>query len=273
MAKKKTNAKLFKEKIDNSIAKHGASLAIEIDKHFEGSEDRLYKNALKNVFLETSKDNKSLKLFKRGLNWSNDEVTKADLEDVPDYKKLLNVYQKTCKALVLECNRLYKLSVLDNLTGLYNMQFLNEKISELNALKIDYVILVFDLDNFKNYNIVNGHIQGNKLIKKFSQIIVSGLREKDIAARFGGDEFIVLLPNTEVETAVKIAHKIRRNVAKTEFGFEEKSGAKVTTSIGVCDSKSYKVSNAHDIVKHADNAMYDSKEFGKNCVRIWSEER
>lgn len=154
----------------------------------------------------------------------------------------------------------------DYLTGLYNTRYLYKKIEEETEKSERYndpfSLLYVDIDNFKHYNDVHGHQAGDQLLQKFSEILNSRLREKDSAFRYGGEEFIVLLPQTGEEKAREVAVGLRKNV---EQQLSLNHG--ITVSIGVAQYRPGK-----DVIEQADQAMYRAKREEKNRVCVFSEE-
>jgi len=160
---------------------------------------------------------------------------------------------------------LRELIYTDYLTGLYNNRYLYRKIKEQAKIsdKNDdsFSLLYVDIDNFKRYNDVHGHQAGDRLLRSFSKIVSSQLREGDCAFRYGGEEFIVLLPCTHKDRAREIAISLRREVEKQLF-----VNHGITVSIGVAEYETGK-----DIVEQSDQAMYRAKKQEKNKVCVYDE--
>jgi len=159
---------------------------------------------------------------------------------------------------------LKRLIYTDYLTGLYNTRYLYKKIEEetekSKRYKDAFSLLYVDIDNFKHHNDVYGHRAGDQLLQKFSEILNSQLRERDFAFRYGGEEFIVLLPQTGEEKAWEVAVGLRRNV---EQQLSLNHG--ITVSIGVAQYQPGK-----DVIEQADQAMYRAKREEKNKVCVFS---
>ena len=160
---------------------------------------------------------------------------------------------------------LRRLIYTDYLTGLYNTRYLYKKIEEetekSKRYKDAFSLLYVDIDNFKHHNDVYGHRAGDQLLQKFSEILNSQLREKDSAFRYGGEEFIVLLPQTGKEEAWKVAVGLRKNVEQ-QLSFDYG----ITVSIGVAQYRPGK-----DVIEQADQAMYRAKREEKNKVCVFSQ--
>lgn len=157
---------------------------------------------------------------------------------------------------------LLELSQKDHLTGLYNHQYLWEKIEEQQHRDRRYgeiySVIYLDIDNFKAYNDTYGHLEGDKVLKNMGEILREALRNPDSAYRYGGEEFVVLLPHTTKEQALKVAGRIRDEVHHRLCHSYE-----ITVSIGITDSRVNK-----NVVRAADRAMYQAKREGKNRIKV-----
>jgi len=150
-------------------------------------------------------------------------------------------------------------SEFDALTKVYNRGRIEKIFNKITQEKSGSIIF-FDIDNFKKINDTFGHEKGDYVLKKISSLIASNLREKDYFGRWGGEEFLVILPDTTYERALIVAEKIRKIVEASDF-----DGIKVTISLGVTDFKEN--SDPQKVVKEADIALYQAKENGKNQVK------
>ncbi|KLO23327.1 diguanylate cyclase [Marinitoga sp. 1197] len=155
----------------------------------------------------------------------------------------------------------------DSLTGLYNKRKITEKLRELIILfkrkKYGLSVAILDIDGFKQINDEFGHITGDKVLIKLSQIMQDELRENDFIGRFGGEEFLILLPETECIKAKKVLERLLKKVS--EYNWEKLGiNKKITFSAGVfCD---YKKRNVTYIINKADELMYMAKKLGKNRI-------
>lgn len=162
-----------------------------------------------------------------------------------------------------------QLSVTDALTGLLNRRYieqrLDEEVKRSNRHGYPMSFLLLDVDHFKSYNDTYGHPAGDVALKLVANVIKDTLRGADVAARFGGEEFAILLPQTVDEEAAAIAERVRRNIEATEFPHRD-----VTVSIGVASCSSELCSTV-GLVEAADKALYDAKRHGRNGVRMFAE--
>lgn len=163
--------------------------------------------------------------------------------------------------------RLYQAAITDSLTGLYNRRFADEMLKQekltYKRYKTPFCILLIDLDNFKLVNDVYGHDVGDKVLVAVANVLKSSVREADIVARWGGEEFLILLRRIELEDAIKVAEKIRSAICQLKVPPVEG----ITASIGVsCYSGE---GDVYDLVRKADLALYQAKAQGKNCVILF----
>lgn len=147
----------------------------------------------------------------------------------------------------------------------YNV--LTDKLDLAIEQKQPLAVLMFDIDFFKKFNDTWGHACGDFVLKSVAKIIKTNTREHDVASRYGGEEFTVMLPNTSKEDAMSVAERIRKEIEKTDFCYENQH-MNVTISIGcaVYDSEKNPVSVPKDLVEQADKALYASKRNGRNMV-------
>lgn len=167
---------------------------------------------------------------------------------------------------------LKRLVITDDLTGLYNQRFfyiqITKEIERAKRHRRPLSMLLIDIDLFKDFNDMYGHWEGDFVLKKVGEILMKSVRDIDMAFRYGGEEFTVILPETNHKEAIIIAERIRKTVAQTVFyPFTLDGKPEITTktvSIGVtefCAEDSVK-----SFLKRADNAMYKAKSKGRNAV-------
>jgi diguanylate cyclase (GGDEF)-like protein/PAS domain S-box-containing protein len=161
-----------------------------------------------------------------------------------------------------EKNEMLKtLSETDALTGLKNKKYILDKIDMeiAKAVRYDYIfsIIIIDVDNFKKVNDTYGHLTGDEILKEIGNKMKNSLRKVDELGRFGGEEFIILLPHISKEDAIKVAEKIRKNIAELKWNFK----TKVTISTGVAE---YKKESMEDLINRADKNLYKAKKNGRN---------
>ncbi|MEJ2731570.1 MAG: GGDEF domain-containing response regulator, partial [Deltaproteobacteria bacterium] len=166
--------------------------------------------------------------------------------------------------------KLQKLATTDGLTKLYNSRSfysqLELEVDRYNRYKHPLSLLLLDIDNFKEFNDNFGHLEGDKVLVRFSQIIKSCLRTNDSAYRYGGEEFTVILPETNGDEAKTVAQRIRASLESEKFRPIPDKNAKITISIGV--TQYFPKEELSAFIRRADKAMYLSKKNGRNRVSV-----
>lgn len=162
-------------------------------------------------------------------------------------------------------DRLKKYVYVDVLTGLYNRYFLENviprELKKVERYNQPLSVLFLDIDDFKYVNDIYGHDVGDKVLKIIGKLFRENIRKTDIPIRYGGDEFLIFLPFTRKDDAIKLAKKIKENI-RDEIG--KKIGINVTLSISVLEVKHE--SNLSKILKELDDLLYFAKEKGKNTI-------
>lgn len=171
----------------------------------------------------------------------------------------------------LTLRRVEALSVTDDLTQLYNSRYLNQVLrreaKRASRSGRPLSLLFMDLDGFKGINDTHGHLAGSRALVEAAAVIRGSARETDVVARFGGDEFSIILPDTGSEGAVSVADRVRERIAAHPFLAGNGLNLRLTASIGVATLPDVAAS-AEELVRAADTAMYRIKESGKNGVGI-----
>ncbi|MDH3886274.1 MAG: diguanylate cyclase, partial [Desulfobacterales bacterium] len=166
--------------------------------------------------------------------------------------------------------KLQKLAITDGLTKLYNSRSfytqLELEVDRFNRYKHPLALLLLDIDNFKEYNDSYGHLEGDKVLVRFSQIIKTCLRANDSAYRYGGEEFTVILPETNGDEAKTVAQRIRSSLEAEKYKPVPGKVTRITISIGV--TQCYPKEELSTFIRRADKAMYLSKENGRNRVSV-----
>jgi two-component system cell cycle response regulator len=159
------------------------------------------------------------------------------------------------------------MAIQDDLTKTYNRiyfyQLLNKEVNRMDRYESPLSLIFFGVDDFKGINNTYGHAQGDKVLMQIGSLLKSFARKSDAPARFGGDEFALILPNTDAEGALKLANRLLLNIRNTTI--EGLDGKSISTSVGVATCTSNTLS-ADDLVKLADDAMCQSKSLGKGRV-------
>ncbi len=160
----------------------------------------------------------------------------------------------------------------DRLTGLYNRAYFDESIirevARAKRYDTDLSILFLDLDDFKTINDTFGHPAGDHVLKEISQALIQTIRSEDIASRYGGEEIVIILPETSKTTALILAERIRSLIESIQLQFDDKS-ISITVSGGVA-SLPIDAMQAKDLVSFADRALLQAKAAGKNIIKPYS---
>lgn len=181
-------------------------------------------------------------------------------------------------AILLENLRLYRQTadqaVRDGLTGLLNHRRLQERMKEELSRSLRYqhpmTLLMIDVDYFKRYNDTYGHQQGDEVLRILAQILRQNVRHSDIVGRYGGEEFAVVLPETNKDSAVMLAQRLCEIVASTPFpGHRDGLPVRCTISVGVASYPEDGLT-VSELIAAADSALYRAKRFGKNRVVVAS---
>jgi two-component system cell cycle response regulator len=167
------------------------------------------------------------------------------------------------------------LAVTDSLTGLHNRRYFashaDNAVAEARDGGKPVAVCVLDIDHFKSVNDTHGHGVGDEVLRQFAERITHSVRGVDLAARFGGEEFVVLLPDTDLAVAVRVAERLRRCIASEPMSVSTENGKiEITCSIGV--TACIPGETAQDMLKRADDALYAAKHQGRNVVVVFDEQ-
>lgn len=169
------------------------------------------------------------------------------------------------KRIVVE-ERLRHLSTIDELTQLYNRRAFNDYLEKFTIqsekLNEPLSILMLDIDYFKKINDKYGHNTGDELLRNLAKILLSNTRSDDIVSRWGGEEFIILMPNIDKENVFKIAERLRITIEETRLIKD----IQITVSIGITEFK--KMDSIEQLIGRVDEAQYMAKAKGRNNVQV-----
>ncbi|MCD6048509.1 MAG: diguanylate cyclase domain protein [Gammaproteobacteria bacterium] len=181
-----------------------------------------------------------------------------------------------CLSNILLQERLRHQSLIDSLTGLHNRRFLDESLeSELARAKrngLTVGILMIDIDYFKKYNDSYGHEAGDQVLKKLGEVVLQHIRPYDVACRYGGEEFTVILSGISPELALERTELLRVAISQLIFNVERDNipeTTRVTVSIGIAFYPQ-DADNAHDVIAMADHALYEAKNNGRNQAKVYT---
>ncbi|HBY57811.1 MAG TPA: hypothetical protein DEG96_08155 [Candidatus Atribacteria bacterium] len=204
-----------------------------------------------------------------------DNKLKGELFDLDDLQLLSDFANEA--AIAIQNAQLHQqmknLAITDELTGLYNFRYLIERLEEeikrAQRYERSLALIMADIDHFKEYNDTFGHLEGNRVLKSLANILKINIREVDIVGRYGGDEFIIILPEADQKEAQEIAERIRLKVERYKFiDNEDHSGeTKLTLSLGVT-SCFQEIISLQGLIYKVDQALYLAKRKGRNRVEV-----
>jgi len=262
------------EGIAGWVAQHAEPLLVEDakkDARFSSRFDELTQSQTRSVVCVPVKGRDKVLGVIELVNCQGNESFRKD--DIPILKNLADY-----AAIALEnaryVQRIHELTITDDCTALYNARHLNfvldAEIYRSTRYGYEFSIIFVDLDHFKHVNDTYGHLVGSKLLWMIGDIIKGHLRMIDYAFRYGGDEFVVLLPQTSKESALMVVRRTKELLNSTVFFAEEKLNIKVTASFGVAsfpkDARTRK-----DILRMADEAMYLVKNTTRDSIALAGE--
>ena len=167
--------------------------------------------------------------------------------------------------------RYQELSLTDGLTGLYNLRFFQDQLAaelrQSHSLNLPLSLVMMDLDNFKAVNDLHGHHAGDCVLAASVRYLIKNLRPYDKVFRYGGEEFLICMPYTELTPAHDRINELREGIAALEIGIDEKEPIHISASFGLTPLDPDIPVEAS--IDRADKALYAAKSAGRNCVRIW----
>jgi len=181
-----------------------------------------------------------------------------------------------CELIFQNLNRreqIQKLAIIDSLTGLYNRRFFDRQlkieVERAQRQKTVLSLLMIDIDNFKKFNDHYSHQSGDNALREMGLILPEKSRTIDTVCRYGGEEFTIIMPNTDHIKAFLIGERLRKAVEEHPFIINHSKSVKMTLSLGISSYPEI-ASSDHDLVQKADLAMYEAKRLGKNRVALYS---
>ena len=196
---------------------------------------------------------------------SREDLLELYLKQERRLKKIIAKNDAQNKELLELNSELERLATRDPMTNVYNRRYFLEAAEKIIKTSIrekqELCAIILDIDHFKKVNDNYGHDVGDKVIISCANTVSSIVRESDIFARFGGEEFVVLFPNTNVDGAKVIAEKIRLTIEATPV-----ESINITVSIGLARFNAKEIENIDQLIKQADLGLYEAKEGGRNRV-------
>jgi len=197
---------------------------------------------------------------------------RKQIEDVVDhgrsFESKIEQYSAEITDLTRQLEQTKKAAMLDPITGIGNRRRFEASLKDILSRMSDYnekvSVLLADVDNFKKVNDTLGHGIGDQVLRLVASNFVTNLKGGDVVARWGGDEFAAILPNTNLDNALSVAETVRNSIATRSLKNKEtgETMGKVTLSIGVSTYR--QGDNAHKLIFRADQALYEAKRLGRN---------
>jgi diguanylate cyclase (GGDEF)-like protein len=196
------------------------------------------------------------------------QVPVMSSDEIGELSAAFNIMAKNIKN---DRQKLTALTITDEKTGLFNYRYFKQTMTEEMKRAERYSrhlsLVIMDIDFFKHYNDTNGHNMGDMLLKELSALLRESVRETDLVARFGGEEFVLLLPETPVALAFKLADNIRLRIQNHAFPMEEKQpNHDLTMSMGVASFPAKNILTPDALIEKADQNLYRAKKSGRNRV-------
>ncbi|MGM0508040.1 MAG: GGDEF domain-containing response regulator [Fusobacteriota bacterium] len=225
------------------------------------------------IFLTAKSDIESVaKAFKLGAvdyvrKPFNGVELKARVQTHLELRRSKKRIEEFAKELEEKNRKLERLATKDSLTNLYNRRYMMEKINEelarFDRNNKEFSFIMGDIDKFKKFNDKYGHECGDYVLKKVSENLVDLSRKQDFVSRWGGEEFLILLPETKLDGAYKLATRIREKIEKAQYNYDDQK-LSVTITLGVSE---YCIGeNIETAINRADDALYEGKKNGRNMV-------
>jgi diguanylate cyclase (GGDEF)-like protein len=197
----------------------------------------------------------------------------------PERESLLESYLSGAASVLSNLHLLQTMreqANIDALTGLYNRRFCEDYARKLMAMArrkdTPLGFIMMDLDHFKSFNDIYGHEVGDRILRQFAKTVTQAMRETNLVARIGGEEFVVLLPDTGAKACEMVAERIRKAVAHmTVPSSTEKPLPQITVSLGLAVYPNHGAS-LDEVLQASDRALYDSKRAGRNRTTVYVEE-
>jgi len=253
---------IFGEALEQETMIYVADISKDQKYQFFGGEPKTGSFLVVPILLRKNHPLGVISLYRKNVNAFNREERSLFKKIGQEIAKVLD------KSLLFQHTK--ELSITDDLTGLYNRRYFNQRfdreVIRAKRYRRPLSILMVDIDYFKNYNDINGHLLGDEVLRKVAFLLESNLRKADIVARYGGEEFVILLPEIDKAHADQVAEKLRRTIELKHFPKEQYQPNKnLTISLGLATLPDDST-NSRELIEFADRALYRAKAQGRNQV-------
>lgn len=191
----------------------------------------------------------------------------VDIDRRDEFGEMARIFNTMTSEIRLSHNELHRLSTTDALTGLRNRRYHEDQLGDEYDLAMQtgqpFAVVLFDIDHFKQFNDVHGHEQGDRVLQAVAKAFTKSLRNHDTACRYGGEEFVAILPDTTLAGAKNVAERVRHDIEQLVV-----DGLSVTISAGVAAFPDLPAGSTDELLKAADRALYTSKGAGRNRVTL-----
>ena len=211
------------------------------------------------------------------LNFGSDDPERFTPRHATDFLHHLATVAAFCLENAVNRARLVRSGITDVLTGMHNRRYLQERLGgELASARrgqAPLACLILDADHFKRINDEHGHLAGDRVLREIARRVSAQIRANDIGARFGGEEFALLLPATTTDVAARLGERIREAICRAPVPLDGDRQVEVSVSVGVASitpaPNATKLERLGDkLLAAADAALYQAKQDGRNCVRL-----
>ena len=244
-------------KLDDNVR----SVMSEIDKSLDSSEN------LMDVRINIRSRLDDIDKHMSGFRETEEQRSDNSLKVIKQLRKQLHAMEQEADLLRNQLQQKNTEALRDVLTGIPNRLAYEERMfNELARFKRygkSFLCLMVDVDHFKKVNDTFGHSAGDRVLKIIAEVMQDNVRESDFVARFGGEEFVILMPETDIKSGVKVAEKLRRKIDKCDFYYRD-NPVKISISGGITESCAE--DNADSIFDRADKALYEAKKSGRNTI-------
>ncbi|WP_456401184.1 putative bifunctional diguanylate cyclase/phosphodiesterase [Persephonella sp.] len=270
-----TNLNSIKDFLKNYIS---SKLNIEVNKNIEFEEiyitERKRNKKFKNIHIETHKfltDSPGIGGILGLLVLKDEKITKKERNILNSILSIMTLVTGSSRALSKAITELEYYAGHDPLTELYNRRIFEDllkyEVSRAKRKKYKFSLILIDLDNFKIINDTYGHHVGDIILKSVADILEASTRDGDMVARVGGDEFVILLSETDLERALIVAERIRRNLEENKLCIYEGGVVTVSASLGVVEFPTHGKTK-EELMMVVDSALFKAKDLGKNKVYV-----